>query len=77
MRDINVNYFQLTQRQLIGCVLTAMEAMLLCWLQNLRAPLILIVKVYMMTPVMIPVVLNCVPDRPGWLVVRGQTVFTL
>ena len=60
---MNVNYFQLTQRHLIGTVVPVMEAILKCCQHNLRAPLILIVKVYMMSYVMIPVISYCVPNR--------------
>ena len=62
MRDMNVDYFQLTQRHLIGTVIPVMEAILMCWQHNLRAPLILIVKVYMLRAVIIPVIFICVPN---------------
>ena len=77
MHDMNVNYFQLTQRQLIGGVVPAMEAILLFWQHNQRAPLILIVKVYLIGNVMIPIILNCVPDCQAFIPPAKAHVFTL
>ena len=77
MRDMNVNYFQLPQRQHICSVNPVMEAILRCLPHNLRAPLILIVKVYTIVNVMITIILSCVPNRQVFIPPAKAHVFTL